>query len=90
MMLLLSLRFWIGVSLAWLVLWILIFDAWFFWTPIGLFVSIGIPIVCWLLWWKFYESNGEKMLHESKLLLARGTIAFNRLKKQIAKKRVSH
>ncbi len=46
-----SIRLWIGISLAWPLLWILIFDRWFFWTPIGLFVSIGIPIVGWLVWW---------------------------------------
>ncbi len=83
-------RICLGISLAWPLLWILIFDRWFFWTPLGLFVALGIPIVGWLIWWKFYEGNGEKALTEGKLMLAKSTIALNRLKKQIAKKRASH
>ncbi len=85
-----SLRFWIGVSLAWPLLWILIFDSWFFWTPIGLLIVFGIPAAGWLAWWKFYEGNGEKLLHEGKVAMAKGTIALNRLKKQVGKKRASN
>ncbi len=84
-----SLRFWIGVSLAWPLLWILVFDRWFFWTPVGLLITFGIPIAGWLVWWKFYEGNGEKLLTEGKLLLARGTISLNKWKRQLAKKRAS-
>ena len=84
-----SLRFWIGISLAWPLLWILVFDRWFFWTPIGLLVTFGIPIAGWLVWWKFYEGNGEKLLTEGKLLLAKGTISLNKWKRQVAKKRAS-
>ena len=85
-----SLRLWIVVSLIWPLLWIAIFDRWFFWTPLGLITTFGIPIVGWLVWWKFYEGSGEKLLHEGKLVLAKGTIALMKAKKQIAKKRVSH
>ena len=84
-----SLRLWIGISLAWPLLWILIFDRWFFWTPVGLFVTFGIPIAAWLVWWKYCEGNGEKLITEGKLLLAKSTISLNKLKKQMAKKRVS-
>ncbi len=85
-----SLRLWIGISLAWPLLWILIFDRWFFWTPLGLIVSLGIPIAGWVVWWKCYEGNGEKLLTEGKLMAARSTIALNKMKKQIAKKRASN
>ncbi len=85
-----SLRFWIGVSLAWPVLWILIFDRWFFWTPMGLLIAFGIPIAGWLMWWKYYEGDGEKLLHEGKVAMAKSTIVFNRLKKQIGRKRASN
>ena len=81
-----TIRFWIGVTLVWPLLWIWIFDRWFFWTPIGLLVTFGIPITGWIVWWKFYEGNGEKLLHEGKLLLAKGTIRMNRMKKQVSKK----
>ena len=84
-----SFRLWICISLAWPLLWILVFDRWFFWTPIGLFVTFGIPILGWLVWWKYYEGNGEKLLTEGKLLLARGTITLNKVKKQVSKKLAS-
>ena len=85
-----SLRLWVVITLAWPLLWIAIFDRWFFWTPIGLFVTFAIPIAGWVVWWKFYEGNAEKLLTEGKLLLARSTIALNKMKKQIANKRASH
>ena len=81
-----SLRLWIGITLAWPLLWTMIFDSWFFWSPFGLIITFGTPIVGWLLWWKFYEGNGEKLLHESKLVLARSTIALNKMKRHVSKK----
>jgi len=81
-----SLRLCIGITLAWPLLWIMIFDRWFFWSPLGLIITFGIPILSWLVWWKFYAGTGEKLLTESKLVLARGTIALNRMKKQASKK----
>ncbi len=80
-----TLRSWIGVTLIWPLLWIWIFDRWFFWTPVGLLVTFGLPLLGWLAWWKFYEGNGEKLLTEGKLILARSTIALNRMKKQVSK-----
>ena len=59
-------RLGLGISLAWPLLWILIFDRWFFWTPIGLLIALGIPLIGWLIWWKFYEGNGEKVLAEKR------------------------
>lgn len=82
-------RLWIGISLAWPLLWILIFNRWFFWTPLGLLITFGIPTLGWLIWWKYYEGDGEKLLTESKLMAAKSTIAFNKMKKQIAKRRLS-
>lgn len=85
-----ALRICIGVSLIWPLFWILVFDSWFFWTPVGLFVTFGFPILGWLVWWKYYEGNGEKLLTEGKLAMAKTTIAFNRMKKQVAKKRAAN
>ena len=85
-----SIRLWIGISLAWPLFWILVFDRWFFWTPVGLLITFAFPLLGWLIWWKYYEGNGEKLLTESKLLLAKSTIAFNKMKRQMAKKRASN
>ncbi len=84
-----SLRLWIGITAAWPLLWIMIFDSWFFWSPLGLIITFGMPILGWLVWWKFYEGDGEKLLTESKLMLAKGTIALNRIKKQASNKLAS-
>ena len=81
-----SLRLWIGITLTWPLLWVIIFDRWFFWSPLGLIITFGIPTLGWLVWWKYYEGNGEKLLAEGKLALAKGTIALNRMKKQASSK----
>jgi hypothetical protein len=57
-------------------------------TPFRL--CLGIPIIGGLIWWKFFEGSGEKIFTEGKLVLVKSTIALSRIKKQIAKKRVSH
>ncbi len=85
-----TLRIWIAISLAWPLIWILVFDSWFFWTPVGLFITLGVPALGWLVWWKFYEGDGERLLTEGKLALAKSTIALNKVKKQVAKKRASN
>ena len=84
-----SLRLWISITLAWPLLWIMIFDRWFFWSPFGLIITFGAPILGWLAWWKFYEGNGEKLLTEGKLVLAKSTIALNKMKRQASKKLAS-
>jgi len=85
-----TMRVWIAISLVWPLFWILVFDSWFFWTPLGLFITFGIPTLGWLVWWKYYEGNGQKLLTEGRLVMAKSTIAFNRMKKQLSKKRVSN
>jgi membrane-associated phospholipid phosphatase len=81
-------RTWIGISLVWPLLWALLFNRWFFMSPIGLFIAFGIPIAGWLLWWKYYEGNGEKLLSEGRLVLDKGTKTLLKVKKKISKKRV--
>jgi hypothetical protein len=83
------LRTWIGISLVWPLLWALLFNRWFFLSPLGLFIAFGIPTAGWLLWWKYYEGNGEKLLSEGRLVLDKGTKTLLKVKKQISKKRVS-
>jgi membrane-associated phospholipid phosphatase len=84
-----SIRTWIGISLVWPLFWALVFNRWFFFSPLGLAITFGIPIAGWVLWWKFYEGNGEKLLSEGRLVLGKGIKTFFKVKKQISKKRVS-
>ena len=84
-----SIRTWIGISLVWPLFWALVFNRWFFLSPLGLIITFGIPIAGWVLWWKFYEGNGEKLLSEGRLVLGKSSKILLKVKKQISKKRVS-
>lgn len=84
-----SIRTWIGISLVWPLFWALVFNRWFFLSPLGLIITFGIPIAGWVLWWKFYEGNGEKLLSEGRLVLGKSSKILLKVKKQFSKKRVS-
>jgi len=72
----------IGATLAWPLLWVLVFDRWFFLSPLGLFIAFGIPIAGWLIWWKFYKSDEQKIVADSQLVLNKGTEFLHKLKKR--------
>lgn len=84
-----SIRTWIGISLVWPLFWALVFNRWFFLSPLGLIIAIGIPIAGWLIWWKYYEGNGQKLLSEGRLVLGKSSEILLKAKKQFSKKRVS-
>ena len=85
-------RMWMGATAAWPLLWILIFDKWFFWTPIGLLVSFGIPIAGWLVWWNFYRGAEDKIVADGRQVLDKTSATLAELKKKhlgTAKKKAS-
>ena len=82
-------RTWIGISLAWPLFWALVFNRWFFLSPLGLFIAFGMPIAGWFLWWKYYEGNGEKLLSEGRQVLGKSAKTWLKVKKQLSKKRIS-
>jgi hypothetical protein len=84
-----SIRTWIGVSLVWPLFWALVCNRWFFLSPLGLIIAFGIPIAGWVLWWKFYEGNGQKLMSEGRQFLDKGSEILLKVKKQFSKKRVS-
>jgi len=84
-----SIRTWIGISLVWPLFWGLVFNRWFFLSPLGLIIAFGIPIAGWVLWWKFYEGNGQKLLSEGRMVLDKGSETLLHLKKRVSKKRIS-
>jgi len=61
-----------------------VFDRWFFLSPLGLFIAFGVPIAGWVIWWKYYEGNGEKLLSEGRLVLGKSTETLHKLKKRIS------
>jgi hypothetical protein len=71
------------------VFWALVFNRWFFLSPLGLIIAFGAPIAGWVLWWKFYEGNGQKLLSEGRMVLGKGSETLLHLKKRVSKKRIS-
>jgi hypothetical protein len=84
-----TIRIWIGISMAWPLLWVVVFDRWFFLSPLGLVIALGIPIAGWLLWWKYYEGNGQKLMSEGRQVLGKSAETLLRVKKQLSKKHIS-
>lgn len=84
-----SIRTWIGVSLVWPLFWALVCNRWFFLSPLGLIIAFGIPIAGWVLWWKFYEGNGQKLMSEGRLVLDKSSGILLHLKRRVSKKRIS-
>ena len=74
----------IGATVAWPLLWVIVFDRWFFLSPLGLFIAFGIPIAGWVLWWKYYEGNGEKLLSEGRLILDKSSETLHKLKERFS------
>jgi len=85
-----TMRIWIAVTLVWPLLWVLVFDRWFFLSPLGLIIAFGIPIAGWVLWWKYYEGDGQKLKAEGRLVLDKSQATLHKLKKQFANKRISN
>jgi len=79
-----TMRIWMGISLAWPLLWILVFDRWFFFSPLGLFIAIGIPIAGWVFWWKYYRGEEENFMADGRQVLDKSAETLLKLKKRIS------
>lgn len=77
-----TMRIWIVVSLVWPLFWVLVFDRWFFFSPIGVLIAIGPPLAGWLFWWNFYRGEEEKMVSDGRLVLDKSVETLQRLKRQ--------
>ena len=73
-----------GISLAWSLFWILVFDRWFLLSPLGLIIAFGIPIAGWVLWWKFYRNDEQKMVADGRLFLGKSAEIILKLKNQFS------
>jgi hypothetical protein len=80
-----TLRICIGISCAWPLLWLLVFDRWFFLSPLGLIIAFGIPIGGWVAGINYYRGREEMLLVHSRLLAQRNAEFFLNLKKRFAK-----
>ena len=79
-----TLRIWIGITAVWPLFWMLVFDRWFFLSPFGLLIALGIPVAGWVYWWNFYRGEDEKLAADSKLIVDKSRVALGNLKKRIS------
>jgi len=77
-----TLRIWIGVSIAWPLLCLLVFSKWFFLSPLGLIISLGIPIVSWVFWWNCYREEGQKIAFNGEFSIGKSVGFLENLKKR--------
>jgi hypothetical protein len=80
-----TLRICIGISCAWPLLWLLVFDRWFFLSPLGLIIAFGIPIGIWVAGYNFYRDREEMLLVHRRLLAEKNAEFFLHLKKRFVK-----
>ncbi len=78
-----TLGIWISISIAWPLLWLLVFNKWFFLSPLGLLMAFGIPIAGWAFWWKFYREEGQKNAFNDKFSVDKGVGFLANLKKRL-------
>lgn len=79
-------RFWIGITCGWPLFWMLVFNRWFFWSPFGLIIVFGIPIVGWALWFRFYRGSKQKIISDGRMVADMGVETLQKLKNRLAKK----
>lgn len=78
-----ALQFGLGATVAWLLLCILMFDRWFFFSPLGIILAFGLPVVGWLLWWRYAASDEREISPEEQQLIDKGADWVQWLKNRI-------
>jgi hypothetical protein len=78
-----TLRIWIGISITWPLLCLLVFNEWFFLSPLGLLIAFGIPIAVWAFWRKFYREEGQRIAFNEKFNVGKGVGFLADMKKRL-------
>jgi len=81
-----TLRIWIGITCAWPLFWAVVFDRWFYLSPLGILFVFGLPAAGWGLWFKFYRGEEEKIASDGRLVADAGAELLLKLKKNIKKR----
>ena len=76
-----TLGIWIGISIAWPLLCLLVFNQWFFLSPLGLIIALGVPIAGWTFWWKYYREEGQKITFSGEFSVGKSVGFIKNLKK---------
>ena len=80
-----TIRFWMGATVAWLAFCILVFDRWYFFSPLGLVVTFGLPAAGWVIWWRYAPTESRALSDGEQRALDRGMGLLQRLKDRIAR-----
>jgi hypothetical protein len=81
-----TLRIWIGITCAWPLLWAVVFDRWFYLSPLGILFVFGLPVAGWVLWFLFYRGEEEKIASDGRLVADAGADLLLKLKNSIKKR----
>ncbi len=73
---------WIGISIAWPLLCLLVFNKWFFLSPFGLLIAFGIPIAGWAFWRRYYRGKGQKIAFSGQFSVGKSIGIIENLKKR--------
>jgi hypothetical protein len=76
-------RILIGIPIAWPLLCLLVFNKWFFLSPLGLLIAFGIPIAVWAFWLKFYRAEGQRIAFNDKFSVGKGVGFLADMKKRL-------
>ena len=76
-----TLGIWIGISIAWPLLCLLVFNQWFFLSPLGLIIALGVPIAGWTFWRKYYREEGQKIAFSGEFSVGKSVGFIKNLKK---------
>ncbi len=79
-------RIWIGITCAWPLLWAMVFDRWFFLSPLGILFVFGLPIAGWVLWFLFYRGEEDKIANDGRLVADAGAELLLKLKNGVKKR----
>lgn len=75
-------------TIVWIGLWTLLFDSWFFWSPLGLLLVFVLPAGAWIGWWKWLRVEGEEMtLDEMRELAREGVANLSKLKQRLTREK---
>ena len=75
-----KLQFGLGATAAWILLCVLMFDRWFFFSPFGLILTFFLPAVGWLLWWRYAAGEEREITPEEQQVLDKGQDWLRRIK----------
>lgn len=80
-----TIRFWMGATVAWLLFCILVFDRWYFFSPLGLALTFGLPAAGWFSWWRYAPAESRALSAGEQRVLDTAAELLQRLKNRFVR-----